>query len=280
MKRITFSRTVASLAALGLAMLVGSTAQAAGGASAAGATAGAGGGAAAASPQPAIGVSPIQMAPSAGGNAIGSPTIGGYGAGGMGTRFGNAEAGTPLGNLQLQTGGNPTYGPSGVNNGGNGSYGSMYNGSLNGPTIGGVNGAGNVVGGFQSGGVQHFQNGAIEVGGFQRGAGVGGNYPMPTVYGTQLPSYGQVPGLNQAIYGSNTPSINLQPNYYNAQPNGYTTYTSGYNPGNYNTTAYGFTPSPQPVGVMQNGYQNVTPPNFTPMAPETTSPAAVQYGWW
>jgi hypothetical protein len=77
MKRITFSRTVASLAALGLAMLVGSTAQAAGGASAAGATAGAGGGAAAASPQPAIGVSPIQMAPSAGGNAIGSPTIGG-----------------------------------------------------------------------------------------------------------------------------------------------------------------------------------------------------------
>jgi hypothetical protein len=217
------------------------------------------------------------MAPSAGGNAIGSPTIGGYGAGGMGTRFGNAEAGTPLGNLQLQTGGNPTYGPSGVNNGGNGSYGSMYNGSLNGPTIGGVNGAGNVVGGFQSGGVQHFQNGAYEVGGSLHGTG---SYPSPTTYGTQLPSYGQVPGLNQAIYGSNTPSINLQPNYYNAQPNGYTTYTSGYNPGNYNTTAYGFTPSPQPVGVMQNGYQNVTPPNFTPMAPETTSPAAVQYGWW
>ena len=42
---------------------------------------------------------------------------------------------------------------------------------------------------------------------------------MPTSYGTQLPSYGQVPGLNQAIYGSNTPSMNLQPNYYNAQPN-------------------------------------------------------------
>ena len=55
-----------------------------------------------------------------------------------------------------------------MNNGGNGSYGAMYNGSLNGPTIGGVNGAGNVVGGFQSGGVQHFQNGAFEVGGFQR----------------------------------------------------------------------------------------------------------------
>src|ERR1700722_9537807 len=213
MKRITFSRTVASLAALGLAMLVGSPAQAAGGgAGAAGATAGAGGGAAAASPQPAIGVAPIQMAPSAGGSAIGSPTIGAYGAGGMGTRFGNAEYGTPLGNLQLQTGGNPTYGPSGVNNGGNGSYGAFNNGALNGPTISGGNGAGNVVGGFQSGGVQHFQNGAFEVGGFQRGAGVGGNYPMPTAYGTQLPSYGAVPGLKQALYGFQAPGISGKPN--------------------------------------------------------------------
>jgi len=270
MKRFTFSRTIASLAALGLATLVGSTAQAAGGGA---------GAAAAASPQPAIGAAPLQIAPAAGAPGVGSPAMGAYG-GAMGARFGTAPDGTPLGNLQLQTGGNPTYGPSGVNNGGNGSYGAPYNGSLNGPTIGGVNGAGNVLGGYQSGGVEHFQNGAVVIGGFQRGAGVGGNYPMPTVYGTQLPSYSQVPGMNQAIYGSNTPSINLQPNYYNAQPNGYTTYTSGYNPGNYNTTAYGYTPSPQVVGGYQNGYQNVAPPNYQPAPAETTNPAPVQFGWW
>ncbi len=201
--------------------------------------------------------------------------MGAYGqvGGMMGTRFGSAPYGTPLGNLQLQTQGNPTYGPSGVNNGGNGSYGAFNNGSLNGPTIGGVNGAGNVIGGYQSGGVEHFQNGAVVSGGFTRGPGVGGNYPMPTAYGTALPSYGAVPGLNQAIYGSNTPSINLQPNYYNAQPNAY---SNGYNPGNYNTTTYGYTPSPQ---AQYGGYQNATPPNYQP-APETTNPVPVQYGWW
>ena len=86
----------------------------------------------------------------------------------MGTRFGSAPYGTPLGNLQLQTQGNPTYGPSGVMNGGNGSYGVINNGSLNGPTIGGVNGAGNVLGGYQSGGVEHFQNGAVQIGGFHQ----------------------------------------------------------------------------------------------------------------
>ena len=39
----------------------------------------------------------------------------GQAGGMMGTRFGSASYGTPLGNLQLQTQGNPTYGPSGVN---------------------------------------------------------------------------------------------------------------------------------------------------------------------
>ena len=175
--------------------------------------------------------------------------------------------------------GNPTYGPSGVNNGGNGSYGAFNNGSLNGPTIGGVNGAGNVLGGYQSGGVENFQNGAFEIGGFHRGAGMGGNYPMPTSYGTPLPSYGQVPGLNQAIYGSNTPSINLQPNYYNAQPNGYTTYSNGYNPGNYNTATYGYTPSPQ-AWVAITAAIRTPRRRTTSRRTEMTNPVPVQYGWW
>ena len=101
---------------------------------------------------------------------------------------------------------------------------------------------------------------------------------MPTEYGTALPSYGAVPGLNQAIYGSNTPSINLQPNYYNTQSSGYNNgYSNGYNPGNYNTATYGYTPSPQ---AQYGGYQNAMPPNYQPAAAETTNPVPVQFGWW
>ena len=79
------------------------------------------------------------------------------------SRFGNAPLGTPLGNLQYQTQGNPTHGPS--------SYNSAY-GSI-GPS-----------------GPQGFQNGAFEIGGFNRGRGTsGGAYLGPAYYGNYPPIY-------------------------------------------------------------------------------------------
>jgi hypothetical protein len=256
MRRMMFSRTIGALTALALAAWVVSTAQAAGPAAAT---------AAATLAQPAIAAPPISIGGRTFGTPLGMPmhaanVAGGLGGGGtLGVRFGSALYGTPLGNLQLQTGGNPTYGPSGINNGGNGAYGASYNGSLNGPTIAGVNGAGNVLGGATSGRFQGFQNGAFEIGGFSRGVGVGGNYPMPTLFGTALPNYSAaVPGMNNAIYGTNAPQVYGPAN--------------GYNPGNYGTNTYGFTPTPQ-VG-MENA------PSALPPNPQMAPPAPVQYGYY
>ncbi len=98
------------------------------------------------------------------------------------------------------------------------------NGSLNpgvsGPNIPGVTGAGSVAGGFQSGGVQEFQNGAFSVGGLNSGTGA---YPAPTYYGTTGPNYfpnnNYVPGSNNAIYGVN-PAPQVAGGYNLAPPIG------------------------------------------------------------
>ena len=115
-------------------------------------------------------------------NAVG----GAPGAYGTATRFGNAPAGTPLGDIQIEYHGNPTLGPSG-------SYLSAWNGvpsSISGyPNSGYLNGESR---GFQSGG--------FEIGGFNRGfASPGAGYYGPN-YGTYAPN--NINNYTQPSYGT------------------------------------------------------------------------------
>lgn len=131
-------------------------------------------------------------------------------------RFGNAPAGTPLGNMQLRNGVNFNTSPGGAVNGSFNNPG-MGSGNLGGANTGGVgNGGGSVVGGFQSGGFQGFQNGAFEMGGFNRGnSNAGASYPSPTVYGTTGPNFfpnNYAPGSYNAVYGNN-PAPNVSGGY-------------------------------------------------------------------
>jgi hypothetical protein len=144
------------------------------------------------------------------------------GVNGMGERFGNAPLNTSLGNLQLSTQGNSAGGAMA------GSTNSGYSFGASGPTVGGVNGAGPVFGGFQSGGVENFQNGGFAVGGFDRGNGTGGGaFPGPTTYGISSPNFQGLggatgvyqPGTPAAVYGFN-PAPNVTGGYNPAPPIG------------------------------------------------------------
>ena len=205
--------------------------------------------------------------------------MGAYGqAGGMmGTRFGTAPYGTPLGNLQLQTQGNPTYGPSGVNNGGNGSYGAV-------------------------------QQRLAEWTDHRRSQRRRQRHRRLSERGRRALSercrrerrihsrrrrWRQLPDADRLRHGASfvRRRTGAEPGHLRVEhavdqsaakllqraASGYNNaYSNGYNPGNYNTAAYGYTPSPQ---AQYGGYQNATPPNYQP-APETTNPVPVQYGWW
>ncbi len=160
------------------------------------------------------------------------------GVNGMGERFGNAPLNTPLGNLQLSTQGNLAGGAMEGRRIAVTAYGAS------GPTVGGVNGAGTVFGGFQSGGVETLQNGGFAVGGFDRGTATGGGaFPGPTAYGTTSPNFQGLGGAT-GVYEPGTPAAVYG---FNPAPN----VTGGYNPA-------------PPIGVEQS----------------TTEGGRFQYGGW
>jgi hypothetical protein len=104
-------------------------------------------------PQPAVSM----MAP----NAVG----GAPGAYGTATRFGNAPAGTPLGDLQIQSGGNPNY-------------------ETSGPYLSPWNGVPSSISGYESNGFRGSQGGGLDIGGFRGYASPGTGY-----YGTNYGGY-------------------------------------------------------------------------------------------
>ena len=121
------------------------------------------------SPQPALSM----MAPNAVGGALGS-----YGTA---TRFGEAPAGTPLGNLQIEYHGNPNLGSSGA-------YLSPWNGV---PSS---------ISGYPSDGFRGFQSGGFEIGGFNRGYGASGAGNYGTNYGSYAPN--NINNYTQPSYGT------------------------------------------------------------------------------
>jgi hypothetical protein len=147
---------------------------------------------------------------------------------GMGMQSGNPPIGSPLGNPQMQTQGNPNYR-------------SLQSPGSMSPAIGGVNGKGAVVGGFQNQntGFQGFRNGSPGTDGINNGGLPGGtaNQEATPSFGVTGPNYfpnanaynnnnnnnnnnannnGSVPTNDAGMYGYNTTANNA--GGYNAAP--------------------------------------------------------------